>query len=170
MSTQHAGTGEDDGITNLSQEIRLLVEMIVEHAMPWLESVVSAGHGSASGSTGEQGADRETGETTTTAAEEGSRDGGWCPLCAVVAIVRGERPELAARLAEQAARLVALLRAVLADRWYADSEGSTPGFGAGEEPFGQPSGDAVAGRAGRTGRRRVQHIPVRPRETGQGRA
>jgi hypothetical protein len=36
-----------------------------------------------------------------------------CPICAVIAALRGERPELAARLAEHAAGLVAVLRAAL---------------------------------------------------------
>ncbi|MHA6622105.1 hypothetical protein [Pseudonocardia sp. DLS-67] len=36
-----------------------------------------------------------------------------CPICAVIAALRGERPELAVRLAEQAAGLVAVLRAAL---------------------------------------------------------
>lgn len=38
-----------------------------------------------------------------------------CPLCAVLAVLRGERPELAMRLAEQASALVTVLRAVLDD-------------------------------------------------------
>jgi hypothetical protein len=38
-----------------------------------------------------------------------------CPVCAVIAALRGERPELAARLAEHAAALVAVLRAALQD-------------------------------------------------------
>jgi hypothetical protein len=36
-----------------------------------------------------------------------------CPVCALVAALRGERPELAARLAEHATGLVAVLRAAL---------------------------------------------------------
>jgi hypothetical protein len=36
-----------------------------------------------------------------------------CPVCAVIAALRGERPELAVRLAEHAAGLVAVLRAAL---------------------------------------------------------
>lgn len=38
-----------------------------------------------------------------------------CPICAVIAALRGERPELAMRLAEHAAGLVAVLRAALQD-------------------------------------------------------
>ncbi len=38
-----------------------------------------------------------------------------CPICAVIAALRGERPELAVRLAEHAAGLVAVLRTALED-------------------------------------------------------
>ncbi len=36
-----------------------------------------------------------------------------CPVCAVLAALRGERPELAVRLAEQASGLIEVLRAAL---------------------------------------------------------
>ena len=36
-----------------------------------------------------------------------------CPICAVIAALRGERPELAGKLAEHAAGLVAVLRTAL---------------------------------------------------------
>lgn len=36
-----------------------------------------------------------------------------CPVCAVIAVLRGERPELAAQLAEHASGLLAVLRAAL---------------------------------------------------------
>lgn len=92
MSENDEKTGS--GPLDLAEEIRLLVELVVEHAAPWLEGLISAGHGCT---------DHDS--------------GGWCPLCAIVGIFRGERPEFVARLMEQAAQLVALLRAVLADRW-----------------------------------------------------
>lgn len=63
-----------------------------------------------------------------------------CPVCAVLAALRGERPELAARLAEHAAGLLAVLRAALDE-------------GAGAAPQ-----DPAPADPGRT--RRVQHIPV----------
>jgi hypothetical protein len=37
----------------------------------------------------------------------------WCPLCAVIALVRGDRPELAGRVAEHAEGLLTALRSVL---------------------------------------------------------
>lgn len=117
----------------LAEEIRLLVELVVERAAPWLDGVVRAGHGSR--------------------AEHGESACGWCPLCAVVAVVSGERPEFVARLLEQAAQLVALLRAVLADRWQPHEGVHMPGFA----PPPRPEPSTEEQRAGR-----VQHIPVHP--------
>ncbi|MET8852241.1 hypothetical protein [Amycolatopsis sp. NPDC004625] len=119
----------------LAEEIRLLAEMVVEKAAPWLEGVVAAGHGDP---------------------DQAKPDGsacGWCPLCAIVAVVRGERPEFAARLLEQLAQLVALLRAVLADRWEPDEGVHMPGF----RPPPRPPADAAVPV-------RVQHIAVRRRD------
>lgn len=119
----------------LAEEIRLLVEMVVEKAAPWLEGVVAAGHG-----------DPDQAKPDASAC-------GWCPLCAIVAVVRGERPEFAARLLEQLAQLVALLRAVLADRWEPDEGVHMPGF----RPAPRPPADASVSV-------RVQHIAVRRRD------
>ncbi|TNC28970.1 hypothetical protein [Amycolatopsis alkalitolerans] len=116
----------DTEATSLAEEIRLLVEMVAERAAPWLEGIVAAGHG-------------------TDERAEGAGCG-WCPLCAVVAVVRGERPEFVARLVEQLAQLVALLRAVLADRWDPEHGFHMPGFS--PEPKPEPASP------------RVQHIPV----------
>jgi hypothetical protein len=46
-----------------------------------------------------------------------------CPVCAVIAALRGERPELVVRLAEHAAGLVSVLRAAL------DEGGTAPAAG-----------------------------------------
>lgn len=119
----------------LAEEIRLLAEMVVEKAAPWLEGVVAAGHGDP---------------------DQAKPDGsacGWCPLCAIVAVVQGERPEFVARLLEQLAQLVALLRAVLADRWEPDEGVHMPGF----RPAPRPPADASVSV-------RVQHIAVRRRD------
>jgi hypothetical protein len=73
----------------------------------------------------------------------GARPGrtcGVCPLCAVISALRGERPELAARLAEHAAGMLAVLRAGLEDGTPAPAEPSS-------EPAPPPG-------------RRVQHIRV----------
>ncbi len=62
-------------------------------------------------------------------------------MCALIAALRGERPELASRLAEQAAGLLAVLRSALA------------------EGAGGPSGPAEPA-ASHGPRRPVQRIPV----------
>ncbi|RSN30898.1 hypothetical protein DL990_23380 [Amycolatopsis sp. WAC 01416] len=125
-----------DGL-ELAEEIRLLVELVVEHAAPWLEGLISAGHG----------------------CSEHDTDGGWCPLCAVVGVFRGERPEFVARLMEQAAQLVALLRAVLADRWEPEGGVHMPGF--------QPARKEPAREDAPVGASRVQHITVTRRDAWQ---
>ncbi|GAA5119342.1 hypothetical protein [Pseudonocardia adelaidensis] len=72
-----------------------------------------------------------------------------CPICAVIAALRGERPELAVRLAEHAAGLVAVLRTALDD--------GVPA------PAPPPDVDEDADRDGRPPARRVQRIPVQRR-------
>ncbi|WP_027934946.1 hypothetical protein [Amycolatopsis thermoflava] len=124
-------TTEGVSAASLAEEIRLLVEMVVERAAPWLDGVVAAGHGTA-------------------AKPEDGGDCGWCPLCAVVAVVRGEKPEFVARVLEQAAQIIALLRAVLADRWEPQEGVHMPGF----QPPPRPQPDSG----------RVQRIPVQWRE------
>ncbi|MEV5713431.1 hypothetical protein AB0L41_06020 [Amycolatopsis mediterranei] len=168
---------EEEHGPRLTEEIRLLAEMVAEKAAPWLEGVLAAGHGSFfSGDPGDgaPGPGRSTGgysffsgvpgggapgpgrSTGGYNPDEAKPDGsacGWCPLCAIVAVVRGERPELVARLAEQLAQLVALLRAVLADRWEPEEGVHMPGF----RPAARPAADATAPA-------RVQHIAVRRRD------
>ena len=63
-----------------------------------------------------------------------------CPVCAVIAALRGERPELAVRLAEHASGLVAVLRAALEE--------------------GAPPAPSAAGATERPPARRVQRIRV----------
>nr|WP_221472777.1 hypothetical protein [Amycolatopsis umgeniensis] len=126
----------------LAEEIRLLVELVVEHAAPWLEGLISAGHGCPGhGDSGHEAV------------------GGWCPLCAIVEVFRGERPEFVARLMEQAAQLVALLRAVLADRWEPEGGVHMPGF--------QPARKEPAREDAPVGASRVQHITVTRRDAWQ---
>lgn len=143
----------DRDVTTLAEEIRLLVDLVVERAAPWLDGVAAAGHGApakdgaAAQESGTEHADRE-GDTS------GDTGCGWCPLCALVAIARGERPEFAVRVLEQAAQLIALLRAVLADRWAPDEGVHMPGYQPPPRP--EPAGS------------RVQHIPVRRRWGGAG--
>ncbi|ASR35388.1 hypothetical protein BAY61_10700 [Prauserella marina] len=133
-----AAEDQNEGV-RLAEEIRLLIDMVVERAGPWLDGLLASGHGSGTGA--EHGPARPRGCD-------------WCPLCAVVAIARGERPELAARLAEQAAQLVALLRAVLADRWEPQEGVHMPGFSPSPRPEPEPEGGPE-----------VQRVTVRPRDS-----
>jgi hypothetical protein len=163
---------EEEHGPRLAEEIRLLAELVAEKAAPWLEGLLAAGHGSFfSGVPGGEapGPGRSPGGYSFFSGvpggeapggysppDEAKPDGsacGWCPLCAIVAVVRGERPELVARLAEQLAQLVALLRAVLADRWEPEEGVHMPGF----RPAARPAADATAPA-------RVQHIAVRRRD------
>jgi hypothetical protein len=147
---------EEEHGPRLAEEIRLLAELVADKAAPWLEGVLAAGHGSFfSGVPGGEapGPGRSPGGYGTP--DEAKADGpacGWCPLCAIVAVVRGERPELVARLVEQLAQLVALLRAVLADRWEPDEGVHMPGF----RPAPRPADPRPSPR--------VQHIAVRRRD------
>lgn len=82
------------------------------------------------------------------ATAEGARTDGppacsVCPVCAVVALLRGERPELAVRLAEHAAGLLEVLQTALHE-----GNGTPPPGPSAAPPT--PAGPA----------RRVQHIPV----------
>jgi len=103
--------------SRLAEELRLLVEAVADRAGPWLDRV----------------------------AADAPADGScaWCPLCAAVSLVRGEPNALAGRGLDAAADLVALLRAVLADRWE-PGVSHMPGFTPEEKPAAH-----------------VQHIPVR---------
>jgi hypothetical protein len=100
----------------LAEELRLLVEAIADRAGPWLDRVAAS-------------------------PSDGTCE--WCPLCAAVALMRGEPNALAGRGLDAAADLVALLRAVLADRWE-PGVSHMPGFTPEEKPAAH-----------------VQHIPVR---------
>ena len=132
---------DQDGLNRLTAEIRLLVEMVVDHALPWLDELLAAGHDGPSAGERDGQDDSDEGNAATCQ---------WCPLCAVVAVSRGQRPEFVVRVFDQAAQVVALLRAVLADRWEPAEGVHMPG----ERPAREPAGEAS----------RVQHITVRWRD------
>jgi hypothetical protein len=120
--------------TRLVTELRLLLDAVADRAGPWLDRVAASSHGDHPG-------------------PGGSADGQrvWCAL---IAMVKGEPSGPAARGLDRAADLVALLRAVLADRWE-PSTPHMPGF-----PPGRDKDDQMPRPAPRP-ERRVQHIPVR---------
>jgi hypothetical protein len=113
----------------LAEELRLLLDALAERAEPLLNRLATAPTGEPTGEHGDQ-------HTPATC--------GWCPLCAGMAVLRGERPELAVRAAEHATGLLSVLRAALADR---EPRPAQPQPGA-DEPVHE----------------RVQHITVRRRD------
>lgn len=78
----------------IAEELKLLLGVLADRAEPWLTRLATAQDG----------------------AEHTPATCGWCPLCAGMAVLRGERPELAVRAAEHASGLLAVLRASLAER------------------------------------------------------
>jgi hypothetical protein len=118
--------------TRLAEEIKLLLAAVADRAGPWLDRLSASNH------------------------EEHDRPVacGWCPLCAVVSLLHGQPGELAGVVLERAAELIALLRAVLADRWEPGTM-HMPGFRSPPTQAAQEErypGDSVP---------RVQKIPVR---------
>jgi hypothetical protein len=87
----------------LAEELRLLLDALAERAQPMLDRLATAPDG-----------------------EHAPATCGWCPLCAGLAVLRGERSELAARAAEHASGLLAVLRTALAEREPARSDPEQP--------------------------------------------
>lgn len=121
MTERTERTSANDAVADLGAELMLLVDMIVEHAAPWLDGIIAAGHTGGLFGGGASGAADDSGDSDGEASSEHANaqyNCGWCPLCAVVSMARGDRPEFSSRAVEQLAQLVGVLRAVLADRWY----------------------------------------------------
>ncbi|EQD86433.1 hypothetical protein GCM10009533_27480 [Saccharopolyspora spinosporotrichia] len=115
---------EEPGRDQVAEELRLLLDGLAVRAEDYLRGV------------GESGVPCEGGC-------------GWCPVCAVVAIARGERPELTAKLAD----LVHALREALAEHSGHPSPGpaTEAATGTAPEPGGEPEAAAT----------KVQRIDVR---------
>ena len=110
--------------SRLAEELTLLFAAVADQAAPWLDRVAASEHD-----------------------DHGPSPCDWCPLCAVIALVRGEPSALAAQSLDRLADLVALFRAVLADRWSPEAAPHMPGF----TPPPKPPPESG----------RVQRIPVR---------
>ena len=108
MEQGEAGAGgTGDRAERLAADARASAEALLDWLGPRLDD---AGHDRAPfGSSG-------AGRRGTSASDRPRQSAGpcsWCPVCALVAALRGEQPELTARLAEQAAGLVVLVRLLL---------------------------------------------------------
>jgi hypothetical protein len=112
----------------IAEEFKLLLGVLADRAEPWLTKLA----------------------TTPDGAEHTPATCGWCPLCAGMAVLRGDRPELAVRAAEHASGLLAVLRASLAERPPAAPESEPEA----EEPQPEPE--------------RVQKIAIRRRASASG--
>lgn len=119
-----------------SAEVRALAELVAEALEPWAQRL----RHTADQPEGQPGA--EAPSTCT-----------WCPVCAVVGLLRGQRPELAARLAEHGVGLLAALRELLAAQ--AEQAGHSEPAAGGKEA----GGDRRSG---------AQHVPVRRAGRGGG--
>ncbi len=83
-------TAEDLGADDAITELRALADTLLEKVEPWLRSGAAP-----------------------TERPDGAGDCGWCPLCALAAALRGQRPELTRRLAEQGAGWLTAVRTLL---------------------------------------------------------
>jgi hypothetical protein len=115
-----------------AEELRLLVIALLDRLQPGVRGLLAAMR-----EVGLQQGAQQSAEHGTEQAGQQPVACGWCPLCSAIALVRGERPELAARIAEHADGLLLALRAVL------------------EQPVAEPPGTAAPRPP------RVQRIVVR---------
>lgn len=122
--------GREDGrpVGDLAAELRALADVLIDRVDPWLASLAAPGEGPSSCS--------------------------WCPVCALVAALRGERPELSRRWAEQGSALLEALRLLVAEHGspqHAHHPGPAragPAAGRGVPPVVEP---IVVRRRGTTG-------------------
>lgn len=137
----------NERVAALGQEIKQLVDLVVEHSESKVDGMIrAAAMASGAGHFGETGAD--------------GTSCGWCPICAMVNATKGERVELSGKVVDQMTHLVALLRAVLADRWSPGEGVHMPGFQqAAPEPVVAES-EWPAADSRDTAAPRVQRIPV----------
>ena len=118
---------------------------------------------------------RVVGEPDTARIATGAPECCWCPVCQLIAMLRGDRPELVERLADAQTALAGVLRALAdaakpagrpptADQSSAQqssAEQPTADQPAAEPTPSQPTADQpTAGSKPKTARSRVQRIPL----------
>lgn len=139
-------------VAALGNEIKQLVDLVVEHSESKVDGLIRA-----AAMAGEAGHLGEVGAEGTSC--------GWCPICAMVNVTKGERAELSGKMIDQLTHLVAVLRAVLADRWNPGEGVHMPGFQqAAAEPVVAdpewPAAEAAPSDPAAPLGPRVQRIPV----------
>ncbi|GEL17171.1 hypothetical protein [Pseudonocardia asaccharolytica] len=125
MSSGTGAPGCDHG--GLAEDLRAAALQLLDRLQPAVERLRAAGAVGSGGPT----------DTPASCAA--------CPVCALITALRGERPELAGRIAEHTAGLLAVLRAALVE-----------GAGSSDGSSGRPASESAPSSA-----RRVQHITVR---------
>lgn len=130
MNSEHDEGAAEHDRDEMAEEFRRLLDAAASRAEEYLRGV-----GAPAGS-------------EDAATPNGSPSCGWCPVCALAAVLRGERTESAARMLEQVNTLVRLLRQALAEHGEQRAEA------------GDPAADrADAERTSGAGKQ-VQHIAV----------
>ncbi|MGH4026083.1 MAG: hypothetical protein ACRDRV_16020 [Pseudonocardiaceae bacterium] len=116
---------------HISDELRTVVELLADRLQPWLERMA------------------RDGDPARSAAAD-SEPCTWCPICALIVALRGERPDALARLAQHGAGLIAAARELLISP-------TAPAAPPREDPAGRgdPDPEQISTRT-------VQHIVVRP--------
>jgi hypothetical protein len=160
MSAAETGTESCAAHGGVSDEMRALAELLADRVQPWLERMAQPGDskqaraGAAQPEDGKADGAEASGAQPSGAQASGAQASGAgpsctaCPVCAVISAVRGERPELVARLAEHASGLLAAARELL-----------TP-------PGQTDQGDGTHREA--PPRAAVQHVTVRQAGRGKG--
>lgn len=101
---------------------------------------------------------RTVGDPATARIATGAPECCWCPLCQLIATVRGERPELLERLAETQAALAAALRALAEAAGLAGVGSDRPAAARPSTEQAEP--DPPKPPAARRSSSRVQPIPL----------
>lgn len=123
--------------TRVAEELRGLLDGLAERAQPWLNQVrdqQAEGHSPSSC--------------------------GWCPLCAVISLARGDRPELAERLATHTLGLLGTLRAAMEPDPDARPDGSGAASGNGAAGNGSAGAESRGAADEPVASPTVQHITV----------
>ncbi|HEY6422644.1 MAG TPA: hypothetical protein VIY28_05210 [Pseudonocardiaceae bacterium] len=132
MNAPGSATDGCAGHARVAPELRSAAELVAQWLQPWLERMAQSDVAGQPGPAGSACA--------------------WCPVCALIAALRGERPELTGRLAEHVAGLLAVARELL-----------TP---PGERVAGEHTQDVDSSRRAPSRRVSVQHVTVRPAAPG----